>query len=162
MDPASEDNSIKEPGSLSGKDSTSTPLGGALLESGSTLSARAKSEDLGESSVSNEEGNKPLDISPTDTSAALLTQHANTASAMDSTMTLPVGKNRVVKAGGPPPTLQQATVTFDEAFVWPVASSGKADEATVAGAEELPYGGGQIIGHHGEVISSETHRGACT
>ena len=53
-------------------------------------------------------------------------------------------------------------VTFDEAVVWPTANSVKADEAPVAGAEDLQYGGGQIIGYNGQVISSKTHCGVYT
>eukprot|EP00904_Undaria_pinnatifida_P000149 jgi/Undpi1/10134/HiC_scaffold_28.g12588.m1 len=158
----SSSSSSKEPGFLSDKSGTSKFAGGFMLESNTILSAYTNSKSFSETGVSSEEGNNPLENSTINTSEDTFTQQADTTSAMDSTMTLPFGRNRVIKAGGPPPTIQQAMVTFDEAIVWPNSNSVKADEAPVAGAENLPYGGGQIIGYNGQVISSKTHSEAPT
>lgn len=80
---------------------------------------------------------------------------------MDIVVSHPFSGNHAKRVGGPSPTLQQAMVRLDDAIVWPVASALKAEKATALGAEELLYGGGQIIGLDGEVISSKAQHGAC-
>eukprot|EP00904_Undaria_pinnatifida_P000152 jgi/Undpi1/10137/HiC_scaffold_28.g12591.m1 len=136
---------------------TSKFADGSLVKPDSTVSGYTNSLFFSGTGVSSEGGNNSLGNSPTNTSKDIFTQQTNTTSAIDAAVTLSFGKNRVIKASGPPPILQQAMVTFDEAVVWPTASSVKADEAPVAGAEDLQYGGGQIIGYNGQVISSKTH-----
>ena len=161
-------------GSRSDNDSTSSVLGGSILECESTLSFRAKSSDskvhhyVGQRSEDGREtgfsGGKESDrmvYSQVDTPGTLLAQQPDITSPMDAAMTLSFGGNHTKRVGDPSPTLQQAMVTLHEAIVWPVASSVKAEEATALGAEELPYGGGQIIGHDGEIISSKKQYGAC-
>ena len=161
-------------GSRSDNDSTSSVLGGSILECESTLSCRAKrsdskghdyvgqrSEDGRETGISGGQESEGLVYSQVDTPGSLLAQQPDITSPMDAAMTLPFGKNHTKRVGDPSPTLQQAMVTLDEAIVWPVASSVKAEEATALGAEELPYGVGQIIGHDGEIISSTNQYGAC-
>ena len=88
-------------------------------------------------------------------------QQPDTTSAMDAAMTLPLCGSNAKRAGGRSPTRQQATVMLDEAIVWPVTSLVKAEEAIALGAEEVTHRDGLVIGHDGEVISSEKQDGAC-
>lgn len=140
-----------------------------MLESDSSLALDAESadskrrgsvdqgsEDGSGTGVSSGKGSDRLGNSRVNTPGAFLAQQPDIPSAMDASITLPFCGNNAKRVGGPSPTLQQAMVTLDEAIVWPVASSVKAKEATALGAEELLYGGGQIIGHDGEVITSKS------
>lgn len=159
---------------LSENDSTSSLLGGAMLEPDSTLSSHDKStvskrhdsvdqhlDDRSGTGVSSRQGSDRRGNSVVDAPGALLTQQPNITSTMEAAISLPFSGNHAKRVGDPSPTLQQAMVTLDDAVVWPVASAVKAEEATGLGAEELLYGGGQIIGLDGEVISSKTQHGAC-
>lgn len=121
-----------------------------------------KSEPLSGTGVSSEHANNSLEIHPTNKPEGLFAQQANTAPAMDAAIMLPFDENRVATVGGVPPTIRQTTVPFDEAFVMPVIRSVSPDEVTVAGAEELPYGGGQNVGHFVEVIFGTSRYGAGT
>ena len=64
------------------------------------------------------------------------------------------GRPPTQRVGDQLSTIEEATITLDQAIVWPSDSSAHVSEAPGATNEAQVYGGGQIIGVNGDVILS--------